>query len=252
MKQSILKFYISIICLAFATSAIAQESSSTENNATDTAVNDTLVVKDKYGIRVGIDLFKPIYSALEDDFQGFELVADYRLTNKLYIAVELGYMDLYTQEDYMDFSTEGSYIKAGVNYNLYNNWVGMTNEIYLGLRYGFSPFTQTLHNYSPHFYGEYFDEVLISSETEYTGLTAHWAEFVIGIKVEIFNNLYMGGSIGFKKMITQTQPDNFLNMYIPGFERVYLNETGFSFNYTLSYAIPLYKKAKTTSPEVEE
>ncbi|MGA9271828.1 MAG: DUF6048 family protein [Lutimonas sp.] len=31
-------------------------------------------------------------------------------------------------------------------------------------------------------------------------------------------------------------------MYVPGFERVYVNDYGFSFNYTISYLIPFYRK----------
>ena len=251
MKQSILKFYISIICVIVSIPTIAQEEIN-DSIPTNQVVNDSLVLKDKYGLRVGIDLFKPVYSLIDEDVQGFEIVGDYRITKSLYIAAEIGYMDRYTEEDYLTFTTEGSYIKAGVNYNLYKNWAGMSNEIYVGIRYGFSPFSQTLHSYSPHFYGEYFDEIWFETETEYTGLTAHWAEFVMGIKVEIFNNFYMGGSLGFKKMITHTQPDNFLNMYVPGFERVYLNETGFSFNYTISYTIPFYKKDKKIENTTED
>jgi hypothetical protein len=33
-------------------------------------------------------------------------------------------------------------------------------------------------------------------------------------------------------------------LYIPGFERVFSNDTGFSFNYSISYLIPIYKKNK--------
>lgn len=239
MKPSILKFYISILLFAVSSSAIAQDQISSETNE---EVSDSINLKDKYGLRVGLDLSLPIRSIINSDLKGFEAVADFRITKKIYIATELGYYDRYEEEDYIKFSTKGSYIKFGANYNLYKNWLGMTNEIFVGLRYGFSPFSQTIHEYIPNFYGTYFPEETVILNEEYTGLTAHWGEFVMGLKVEVLTNFYMGMSMSLKKMISQTQPDNFLNMYVPGFERVYMNETGFSFNYTLTYTIPIFKK----------
>ena len=43
-------------------------------------------------------------------------------------------------------------------------------------------------------------------------------------------------------MLSVTEPENFKNLYVPGFERVFVNNNGFSFNYTVSYLIPLYRK----------
>lgn len=244
MKLSILKFYTSILLFVISLSAIAQDKSITETSEEiiEEVVIDTLKPKDKYSLRVGLDLALPIRSLINPDLKGFEAVIDFRVTKKIYIAAEFGFYDRYAEEDYMKFTTTGSYIKFGANYNLYKNWLGMTNEIFIGLRYGFSPFSQTLHEYNPNFFGTYFPEETVIVDEEYTGLTANWGEFMMGLKVEIVTNFYMGLSISLKKMISQTQPENFLNMYVPGFERVYLNETGFSFNYTISYAIPILKK----------
>ena len=104
--------------------------------------------------------------------------------------------------------------------------------------------SQELVEYTPNYYGTYFEVPTHTSDSKVDGLNAHWSEFIIGVKVEMFNNFYVGMSIAMKKMISQREPDNFKNLYIPGYERVYLNNTGFGFNYTLSYAIPLYKKGK--------
>jgi hypothetical protein len=46
-------------------------------------------------------------------------------------------------------------------------------------------------------------------------------------------------------MFTQDRPDNFDNLYINGFGRVYEGSSfGASFNYSLSYFLPLIKKPK--------
>ena len=133
-----LKYFINIV---FFLSCIFSFS---QNN---TQQNDT-IIKNKYGLRVGVDLFNPVNTFFNDDRKGLELVGDYRISKKLYIAAELGYLEETTDEDFFNFTTNGSYIKAGVDYNAYQNWLDMENAIYVGFRYGFSTFSQTLNTFT--------------------------------------------------------------------------------------------------------
>jgi hypothetical protein len=202
---------------------------------------DTATYKDRYGLRIGIDVVRPIVSAFSDDSNGFEIVGDYRVSKRFFIATELGYRDQTTQEDFFNFSTKGEYIKLGVDYNAYKNWIGMENMIVVGLRYGFSTFNQTVNEYLIN--ADPFVPNRIESDQEiYDGLTAHWLELVIGLKVEVLHNVFLGVSFRANSMLTSTQPDNFKSLYVPGFEKVFVNNNGFSFNYTVSYLIPLYRK----------
>ena len=228
-QRHILLFFISIL---FTITVNSQEK------------KDTIKTKESYGIRIGIDLSKPINSFFQEETKGLELVADIRVLRNYYAAVELGFLDKTTNEDYINFTTKGSYIKAGVNYNAYKNWKGMTNEIYVGLRYGLSFFDQTLNSYPPNVNGTYFIPEIVEPNTEFKDLTAQWVEFIFGMKVEIFNNLYLGASVSFNNMINTTDPENFKNLQVPGFNRVFLNNAGVGFNYTLSYLIPIVKKNK--------
>jgi len=228
-QRHILLFFINIL---FTITVISQEE------------QDTIKVKENYGIRVGVDLSKPITSFLETENKGLEIVSDFRILKNYYAAVELGFLDKTTSEDYINFTTKGSYIKAGFNYNAYENWAGMNNEIYIGLRYGLSFFSQTLNSYTPNVNGTYFIPETLEPNTEFNDLTAHWVEFVFGMKVETLKNLYLGVSISFNNLINTTDPENFKNLQIPGFNRVFLNNSGVGFNYTISYLIPLIKKNK--------
>jgi len=120
----------------------------------------------------------------------------------------------------------------------------MENEIYIGFRYGLGSFSQTLHQYTIN-NDPTFDSFQSKKEgRKFENLTAHWAEFVVGLKAEVLNNLFLGFSFRGKKMIRSKQPENFKNLFVPGFNDVSLNGAGFGFNYTISYLIPLYKKAK--------
>jgi len=203
---------------------------------------DSIKIKESYGLRIGIDLSKPIILISDTESKGLELVGDFRLFKNYYAAVELGFEDKTINEDYINFTTKGSYIKIGANYNAYQNWKGMNNEIYVGLRYGLSFFTQTLNSYTPNIKGTYFITNLIEPNTEFNNLTAQWLELVFGLKVETLKNLYLGASIQFKSIINTKEPANFKNLHISGFNRVFLNNTGVGFNYTISYLIPIYKK----------
>ena len=230
--QHILIFLISILLLNCSVSFAQQ----------DSELKDS-IIKSKYGLRVGVDLFNPVAAIVEDRRNGLELVADYRISKKWFVAAELGYLENRTDLDNINFTTEGQYIKIGADYNAYENWLNMENAIYVGARYGFSTFTQTLNNGILNA-DPIFGEQPITAPHEFNGLNAHWVELVIGIKAELLNNLYLGFSFSGKRMVSTKEPDNFKNLFVPGFNRVFLNNSGFGFNYTISYLIPLYKKAK--------
>ena len=215
---------------------------------------DTITRKYAYGLRVGIDLSRPVLSYTNDNYTGFEIVGDYRLTDKWYLAAELGNEERTQDEDLSgellyEYTTSGSYIKAGGDYNTYTNWYGMRNQITVGGRYAFSSFSQTLNNFNFFNSNRFFSpNGLVSGSTEelqFENLTASWLEFVVGLKAELFANIYIGMSIRLGHLVTNTDPDNFRNLWIPGFNKVTENSKwGVGYNYSLSYFIPLYKKVK--------
>lgn len=203
---------------------------------------DTTKAKQVYGIRFGVDISKPITSLINSDYKGVEIVADARVYKDFYAALEFGFDNITDSEDYFNYTSNGSYFKVGANYNAYDNWVGMTNEIYVGIRYGVAFLDQKLNSYTPNMYGVYLPPETVDINTELSGLSAQWAEFVLGLKVETLKNFYMGFSLSFKAVTSNKDPENFKNLYIPGFYNVSLNNLGFGFNYTLSYLIPYTRK----------
>lgn len=207
---------------------------------------DSVEIKtSRYGVRVGIDLFKLSRSFYEKDYKGLEIVGDYRVAKSYYLAGELGNENKTVDDEQLNFTTKGTYFKAGFSYNAYENWLDMENVIYVGLRYGVSTFSQTLNHYSIYNRDHYFgDEPEIVSGEKYSGLSAQWGEFVAGVNAKVFNNIYVGFNIQLKKLFSNKTPDNFDNLYIPGFHRTYDGDFGIGFNYTVSYFIPIYKTKK--------
>ncbi|WP_438964711.1 DUF6048 family protein, partial [Winogradskyella sp.] len=148
----------------------------------------------------------------------------------------------------------GSYFKGGIDLNFYRNWLDMENMIYAGFRAGASTFSQTLNSYGVYnINNQYWNEqVSINESEEFKGLTATWLEIQIGIKAEMFNNFYAGFNVQLKGLITETEPNNFENLYIPGFNRTYdSGRFGTGFNFNLSYLIPIFKKDKIVVQEKE-
>ncbi|WP_026838847.1 DUF6048 family protein [Gillisia sp. JM1] len=232
-QQHIFLFFISIFCILGIESSKAQ------------TATDTLNYKERYGLRVGIDLSKPLRTLLQDEYSGLELLGDYRIYKDYYLAAEIGneQMDLF--EENLNVSAKGSYIKLGADYNAYENWAGMENAIIIGLRYGFSTFSQTLESYAISTQTPYFGTDVILTPQESKGLTASWVELIVGIKVELFQNLYLGANVQLKRQVTETTPSNMDNLYIPGFGVTNdFSQFGVGYSYNISYLIPLYKKAK--------
>ena len=208
--------------------------------------------KERYGLRLGVDLFKLTRMLYEENYRGIELVGDYRLTRRHYLAAEIGNEEKTVDEDQLNFTTNGTYLKVGFDYNTYENWLNMENIISIGLRYGVSSFSQTLNNFEIYNPNNYFEEILLLPGEKYDGLTAQWIEVIAGTKVKVINNVFVGFNFSLKYLVSQKVPDNFDNLYIPGFNRTYDGKFGVGFNYTISYFIPLYKstvKAKAKSEE---
>ena len=238
-QQHILTYFISIgFMLFFCTSSMAQ------NDSIVSPPNDSLKIEKKYGLRLGGDIGKLIRSFVDDEYKGFEIVGDYRLKDRLYVAGEIGIEEKTDITNFLNITTEGSYIKGGIDYNLYQNWLDMDNMIYSGFRAGFSTFSHTLNEFTVYSTDQYWQPQFSSTDPrEFNNLTAIWLEIIIGIKAELFNNLYLGLNVQLKGLVSETEPDNFQNIYIPGFNKTYDSSgIGVGYSYTLSYRIPLYKK----------
>jgi hypothetical protein len=227
-------FSLSLVCISLLGNAQTK----------DTA---KVMYPERYGLRVGVDLHKIARSFYEKDYKGFEVVGDYRLSKRFYIAGEIGNEDKTVDDDRLNFTTKGTYFKVGFDYNSFENWLDMENMIYAGMRYGVSSFSQTLNSYTIYDPTNYYGENTIISGAEFDGLNASWLEIVGGIKAELFNNLYMGFSVRLNYLVSNKKSDGFDNLFIPGYNRTYDGKFGAGFNYTLSYFIPIYKKNKNTT-----
>ena len=204
--------------------------------------NDTIFVKNKYGIRAGIDLSKQI-RMLTEEYSGLSLYGDIKIKERLFIVAELGNDQKTIETENINSKLSGSYIKTGFNYNLYNNLPGLNNEIYVGLRYSQSLFKNELIDYSIYNKDRFWNDQRILEYKEFDNLKSSWIEFVLGFNSEIKNNLFMGLSLRLNRMLKQDIPENFTNLFIPGFNKVTENNNfGTGITYSIIYQIPIIKK----------
>ena len=233
-KTYMLKYFISFFAIISYLNCSSQEQ------------NIDSIYKSTYGIKLGIDFSKQIRMLTEPEYKGIVIIGDYRVLDKLYIAVEFGSEEKLVENEVLNFKTKGSFYKAGINYNIFKNIQNLENEIYIGLRYGSSKFDHNLNSFTIHNIDQYWNQNNITNSSSYENLNAKWLEFLVGFKAQVIDNFYMGLNLNVKRFLSQKSPENFSNLYIPGFNKVLENNNiGVGFSYTIQYQIPLFRKVKT-------
>ena len=181
----------------------------------ESELNDSLTIKDKLlninKIRLGFDVFKPIKSSSDGDNLNYEIVGDLQITENLYLAAEYGLTDRLIEDENINFNSNGSFLRFGFDYNMFKNWVGMDNSIFLGLRYGTSNFSNKIESYNVRNSDAYFSNFVDNNyqTIDHSNLTGNWLEIVAGVKVETFNNVYLGFSLRLNKLLSTQKPENF-------------------------------------------
>ena len=233
-------FYISFLVIHF--SSKAQNENELVYNDTIVNISDSLKKKN-YALRFGFDPLKIALSQTDKNYSGFEVIGDLNFFENLFLSIEFGREDKTKQSEKINFTTTGSYIKLGADYNMYKNWKGMNNHIYIGIRFANSIHKQRVNSFFLRNSDFLWGNKLITSGTGIglrENLNASWIEFVTGIKVQVLKNIYMGFNVRFKRLFNDKKPLNFDNLYIPGFnKKTDENIFGAGFNYTISYSIPI-------------
>ena len=213
---------------------------------TENKENDSIVVKKKLinidKLSIGVDLYRPIYSSINDDDLSYELITSLRIFENFSITSEIGSLDKYVEDENVNFTSTGDYLKFGFDYNLFNNWTGMDNSIYLGMRFATSSFNNKIDSYTVRNPDSYWSNNVLDNygTINHSNQNANWIELLVGIKVETIKNVYLGISLRLNRLLSNTTPNNFNNLYIPGFNKVTDdNSWGSGFNYTLTYSLPL-------------
>ena len=163
---------------------------------------------------------------------------DFEIYKNFYPVLELGYSSTSASEETFDYESAGNYARAGIDYNILKLKDRSEHHIMtVGFRYGISLFKHSSENVL--IYSDYWGDYI--SEPHENSLRGHWIELVLGIKVEVVSNLYMGWLLRYKFLLNQDMDPVMIPAHIPGYGNG-ANTSTFGFSYSIFYMIPLIKK----------
>jgi hypothetical protein len=222
------KYSISILFLWLSLTLNAQQ-------VNDSISKDTISAKNiPLRFRVGFDLGKFILAQVNDSQSvDFTIEGNYK---NYFAVVEFGLETRNIKNSLLQYDAKGSYFRIGFDYDLYDNWPGMYNNITLGMRYGHASYDSHLYGYTINQPNNAWQPQWVSTNKSFEGLSANWIEVVSKVQVETFKNLYMGYSISLKYLLNYAQAEDFDVAYIPGFfKRNAYSNLGFGMQYIISY-----------------
>lgn len=191
-----------------------------------------------YGPRVGFDLAKVAWLFLDPPQRGLELSLDAEVAENIYPVFELGYNSGNITYESYDYSSQGVYARLGADYNLLPLKDRSTHHsISIGFRYALALFEHEA------------TEILITNDlwgdlpaqSYASSPTAHWGELVLGMKAELFPNLFLGWSLRYKILFNRNLDPVMRPDLLPGFGSA-MKDSSFGFTYSIFYKIPILKK----------
>lgn len=189
----------------------------------------------KQGLSVGIDLSPFIIRIFDQERTGFAINGRYSLKDKWFMAAEAGFENTSFSKREFDYSTNGTFIKAGLEYNLFKvDEVNNNDNILVGFRYGYAWQEHACDRFTiiDDYWGSYQGSLGSNS------VNSHWMEIVFGLRSEVLKNFYMGWSIRLKQLFVADHAGVLDPYTIPGFGK-FDNKTNLGFTYTLEYQIPI-------------
>lgn len=186
------------------------------------------------GVRLGMDVTRPFQDLwTKGNRYGSEFSADLELWPNWFPVFESGYELMKIKTDYVTYSGQGSYSRIGIDYNFLQAESPKDKDLlYFGIRYGFTLAKQKVNQYFiDSYWGPEFGQ--FGNQNYF----AHWGEFLIGLKGEIFQNFYMGWSIRGKVKMHHKEMDLPPVYFIPGYGKASKKFT-LDFTYSVYYNIP--------------
>ncbi len=202
---------------------------------------DTLYVPQKEkvplvlkGMKVGVNvgrfsdyLFKPERTSYEASF-------DFNISNKYFGVIEGGFSEISIEKDNYDYTSEGSFVKAGVDFNMLKKYP--SDYFGIGVRLGRASFK---HSASNIIYNDIHWPIQ-SFSVDSKSYTTYWLEVSLGIKGELLKNVYFGWSALIRVGISGRKDEQFQPYDIPGFGKGE-STVNLGANYYIYYQIPFNK-----------
>ncbi|MFR1237083.1 MAG: DUF6048 family protein [Barnesiella sp.] len=198
------------------------------------------------GIMIGINVFDPIANLCGQKYGNYEIGIEVDLLNRFFPVWEIGIGHAKSTPEDMNFTylTKGAlYNRIGLNYN-FKYKSDSPSFFYIGLRYGFSMFSYDINDITMN--SPYWEESQVINIPDQKS-HAHWLEGLVGLRVQIYKNFFMGWSVRYKYMLSYKKNINSDPWFIPGYGT---KGSSLGFTYNLMYRLPIKGKISKAKPEI--
>ena len=196
------------------------------------------------GPRVGLDLSRfllPYMGSAKRN--GWEIQGDIPYKGNYFPTFETGMQWLDDKHDNYHYKNNGTYARLGIDMNIVKFESLKDHDIvFLGVRYGYSAFKQSTDSILTTNYWGAKTTSLPSHQ-----MSAQWAEFVFGMKGELFPNLFFGWTVRAKFPFYVTKDQNIDPYIIPGIGKI-ANGKAFDFSVGVYYRFPIFKSKSIPKP----
>ncbi len=189
-------------------------------------------------VSVGVNVWDPLLRCFGQKYGLIGFWGELSIHNWIKPVVEAGLGQAEITPDNGNYTYKSSvapYFKVGLNYNfLYNS--DTAYSVYAGLRYGISNFGFEVTDVTIN-QGYWGDDMMINVPSQRA--TVGYVEAVVGLKVLIFSNFYIGWDIRMHSIVHQSNLQYGEPWYIPGYGT---RTTPFSASLSVSYTLPFHKR----------
>lgn len=189
---------------------------------------------------VGVNLWDPLMRAFGQSYGLAGISVDFNMHNRYIPTFEFGLGaadNTPANNNYTYHSPAAPFFKIGMDYNfLYNS--NPDYRIFVGVRYGLSPFKWTLRNVTS--YVDYWGE---PSDIPFPDIsaTAGYFEFLLGLRVKLVNNISMGWTVRYHSLLHESPRTHGRAWYIPGYGS---STSPLTATLSVFYTLPLDKNRK--------
>lgn len=229
-----LKYIFSIVLLLLSFCAFAQEDEDDSTKAKNIFV-DTVAQ-----LRLEIDVSKFVANAVGSKRKSFEFSADYYWRKEIYLAAEGGWGSSHLDDADLNYSSTNTFFKAGINKSMLNRVLPNDWDMaFIGFRYAIGLIKRSDASYitKDSYWGT------TTGTVPGQNMTAHWAELVGGVRLELYKGIYTGWTARGKFLLNKSKFKELPPYAIAGYGKGDHN-TIFDFNFYLGYAIRWQKAPK--------
>lgn len=180
----------------------------------------------------GYFIFHPYLDALE--FKGNLKISRY------FITFENGWQSYDNNAgSNASYSSSGNYFRIGADVDFLNS-KKKQHEFYLGLRYAFGSFSESLNgNGNDDLFGTFPVQIKTNN------VQSSWFELLTGLRADLGRNIFMGYTFRWRFLPSYERIEGFSTYYMPGYGRI-SDASNIWFNYYIGYRIHFRKRPVNT------